>query len=113
MIAKYGMNPQSSSFTSHEDAKEYHNAWADFWRYYIGINVIPAQTKWKKTSVKWSPYQNAPIPEFQHIAWKSSGAFIEGMAIIAGRVWHRHDKADQYFTLIDLDKREAIQELST
>ena len=113
MIAKYGMNPQSSSFTSHEDAKEYHNAWADFWRYYIGINVIPAQTKWKKTSVKWSPYQNAPIPEFQHIAWKSSGAFIEGMAIIAGRVWHRPDKAGQYFTLIDLDKREAIQEFCT
>ena len=113
MIAKYGTNPQSSSFTSHEDAKEYHNAWADFWRYYIGVNVIPAQTKWKKTSVKWSPYQNAPIPEFQHIAWKSSGAFIEGMAIIAGRVWHRPDKAGQYFTLIDLDKREAIQEFCT
>ena len=101
------------SFTSREDAMEYHNTYADFWRYDIGVNVIPAQTKLKKTSIKWSQYQNAPIPEFQHIAWKSSGAFIEGMAIIAGKVWHRPDKAGQYFTLIDLDKREAIQEFCT
>jgi P4 family phage/plasmid primase-like protien len=110
IIAKYGINPQSSFFASRHDAMEYYNAWADFWRYNIGVNVIPAQTKLKKTSVKWSQYQNASIPEWQHTAWKNNGAFLEGMAIIAGKVWHKADKAGQYFTLIDLDKREAIQE---
>ena len=110
MLAKYGTNPQSCSFASRQDAIEYHNTYADYWRYDIGVNVIPAQTKLKKTSIKWLQYQNAPIPESQHTAWKNSGAFTEGMAIIAGKVWHRADRAGQYFTLIDLDKREAIQE---
>ena len=56
---------------------------------------------------------NAPVPEWQHTAWKNNGAFMHGMAIIAGKVWHRADKAGQYFTLIDLDKHEAIQEFCT
>jgi putative DNA primase/helicase len=110
MLAKYGTNPQSCSFASRQDALEYHNSYADYWRYEIGVNVILAQTKLKKTSIKWMQYQNAPIPESQHTAWKNSGAFLDGMAIIAGKVWHRADKVGQYFTLIDLDKREAIQE---
>ncbi|HEY7570221.1 MAG TPA: phage/plasmid primase, P4 family [Nitrososphaeraceae archaeon] len=104
-------NPQS--FDSRHEASRYHNAFADFWRYDIGVNVIPAQTKLKKISIKWSPYQNAPIPESQHIAWKNSGAFMDGMAIIAGKVWHRPEKANQYFTLIDLDKQDAIREFCT
>ena len=77
MIAKYGTNPQSSSFTSRYEAMEYYNAWADFWRDDIGVNVIPAQTKLKKASVKWSQYQNAPISESQHIIWKNTGAFLD------------------------------------
>ena len=48
MIAKYGHNPQSSSFASYEDAIEYYNAFADWWRYGLGVNVIPANTKLKK-----------------------------------------------------------------
>lgn len=113
MIVKYGPNPQPSSFTSHEDIKEYYNAWADFWRYEIGVNVIPAQTKLKRISVKWASYQNAPIPEWQHNTWKNNGTFIDGMAIIAGKVWHRSDKVGQYFILIDLDKQKTIQEFCT
>jgi putative DNA primase/helicase len=113
MIAKYGLNPQSSSFMSRHDAIEYNNTYADLWRHHIGVNVIPAQTKLKKIAVRWSQYQNAPIPEVQHIEWKKNGAFLDGMAIIAGRVWHRADKLDQYFTLIDLDKPSAIQEFCT
>ena len=89
MLAKYGTNPQSCSFASRQAAIEYHNTYADYWRYDIGVNVIPAQTKLKKTSIKWLQYQNAPIPESQHTVWKNSGAFTEGMAIIAGKVWHR------------------------
>ncbi len=113
MIAKYGTNPQSSSFASHREATEYYNAWADFWRYYIGVNVIPAQTKRKTIVVKWAQYQNSPIPKLQHLEWKYTDAFKGGMAIIAGKVWHRPDKVGQYFTLIDLDKHEAIQEFCT
>jgi len=113
MIAKYGTNPQSFSFASRHDAMEYHNNLADFWRYDIGVNVIPAQTKLKKIFVRWSQWQNAPIPESQHNAWKNDGAFMDGMAIIAGKVWHRSDKSGQYFTLIDLDRPEAIQEFCT
>jgi putative DNA primase/helicase len=113
MIAKYDLNPQSWSFASRHDAIEYNNTYADFWRYDIGVNVIPAQTKLKKIAGRWSQYQNAPIPEAQHIEWKENGAFLDGMAIIAGKVWHRADKLDQYFTLIDLDKPSAIQEFCT
>lgn len=113
LIAKYGPNPPSSAFTSYEDTKEYYNTWADFWHYDIGVNVIPAQTKLKTTSIKWSRYQSAPIPESQHTVWKNNGAFMDGMAIIAGKVWHRADRSGQYFTLIDLDKHEAIQEFCT
>jgi len=113
IVARYGPSPQSSSFASRQDALEYYNVWADFWRYCVGVNVIPAQTKQKMISVKWMQYQKMPIPDSQHIAWKNDGAFMDGMAIIAGKVWHRPDKAGQYFTLIDLDKHEAIQEFCT
>ena len=39
------------------------NNWSDFWRYNIGVNVIPADTKNKVTNVKWSEWQDRPIPE--------------------------------------------------
>jgi putative DNA primase/helicase len=113
MIAKYGTNPQSSSFASRHDAMEYYNTLADFWRYDVGVNVIPVQTKLKKIFIKWSQYQNASIPESQHIAWKNSGAFLDGIAIIAGKVWHRADMAGHYFTMIDFDKRDAIEDFCT
>jgi hypothetical protein len=107
-----GVNPRSSFFASRQ-AIGYYNTFADFWRYDIGVNMIPANTKFKSTSIKWSQYQNTPIPEWQHTAWENSGVFINGLAIIAGKVWHRTDKANQYFTLIDLDNHEAIQDFCT
>jgi hypothetical protein len=112
LINKHGTNPQSSSFGPGEE-KEYYNAWADFWRYVIGINVIPADTRAKKTNIRWSHYQNNPISEVQHNQWKIEGAFLKGMAIIPGKVWYRQDKIGQYFTIIDLDKAIAIKELCT
>jgi len=112
VINKHGTNPQSSSFGPGEE-KEYYNTWADFWRYVIGINVIPADTRAKKTYIRWSHYQNNPISEVQHNQWKIEGAFLKGMAIIPGKVWHRPDKLGQYFTIIDLDKAIAIKELCT
>jgi P4 family phage/plasmid primase-like protien len=113
LINKYGTNPQSSSFVELSEQKEYYNSWADFWRYVIGINIIPADTKAKKPIIKWSQYQNNPISEVQHIQWKTEGAFLKGMAIMPGKVWHRPDKTGEYFTIIDLDRAIAIKELCT
>jgi hypothetical protein len=42
LIKKYCSNPSSSTFESLQKEMEYHNTWADFWRYVIGVNVIPA-----------------------------------------------------------------------
>ena len=58
----------------------------------IGVNVIPADTKNKKPTVEWLQYQDNPISEWQHEKWKSENAFSRGMAVIAGKVWHRQNK---------------------
>jgi hypothetical protein len=87
------------------------NKSADFWRYDIGVNVIPADTKNKTTSIKWSEYQDKPIPEWQHEKWKKESVFSKGIAVIAGEVWHRKDKKGLYLTIIDADKIDAINEV--
>lgn len=89
------------------------NHWADFWRYEIGVNVIPADTKNKMTWVKWSDYQDSPIPEIQHNLWKEQNAFKDGMAIIVGKTWHHPLKKDLYLVFIDLDNQKAIDEFCT
>lgn len=89
------------------------NESADFWRYDIGVNVIPADTKNKKPTVLWSEYQDKPIPESQHEQWKEEKAFSKGIAIIPGKAWHRADKKDLYLIFIDADKHNAIEELCT
>jgi hypothetical protein len=81
-----------------KNALECINESADFWRYDIGVNVIPADTKNKTTNIKWSEHQNNPIPEDLHHKWKQEGTFSRGMAIIPGKAWHREDKKDLYFT---------------
>ena len=88
-----------------------YNGWADFWRHNIGVNVIPADTRNKTTSIPWSSWQNKPIPEEDHNEWKATGAFNKGMAIIVGKVWHREDKKELYLTFIDIDKIQAINEI--
>jgi putative DNA primase/helicase len=88
-----------------------YNGWADFWRYDKGSNVIPADTKEKRTSMPWAEWQNKPIPEEVHNEWKATGAFNKGMAVIPGKVWHREDKKGLYFIFIDIDKKQAIEEL--
>src|ERR687884_177277 len=89
------------------------NIGADFWRYKIGVNVIPANTREKKPlkGVNWDIWQSNPIPEEIHNQWKEQGAFSQGIAIIPGKVWHRPDKNEQYFTFLDADKQKAIGEI--
>ncbi len=89
------------------------NDWADYWRYEIGVNVITADTKNKRPIVEWKQYQNSPISEEQHNRWKEQDAFKDGMAIIAGRVWHNDAKRDLYLIFIDLDNQIAIDEFCT
>ena len=89
------------------------NQSADFWRYDIGVNVIPADTINKKPIVCWSEWQDKPIPEELHNQWKAEGLFSNGIAIIPGQVWHREDKKSLFFIFIDADKQNAINEICT
>ena len=57
---------------------DHYNVGADFWRYKIGANVIPADTRNKKPSVEWSTFQDKPVPEELHNKWKSNGDFSKG-----------------------------------
>ena len=50
-------------------------------------------------------------PNEQHEKWKSENAFSRGMAVIAGKVWHKQDKKDYYLVALDADKIEAIKEI--
>ena len=90
-----------------------YNDAVDFWRYDIGVNVIPADTANKRPLVSWSEWQDKPIPEELFNQWKSNGEYSKGIAIIPGKIWHRKDKKDLYFIFIDTDKQEGIVELCT
>lgn len=87
------------------------NYWADFWRYSIGVNVFPVDTRYRTSYQKWEDWQDRPIPDQQHEKWKKENAFAKGMAIITGKIWFREDKKDQYFVFIDLDNQKGIDEI--
>ena len=95
------------------------NDWADYWRYEVGVNVIPANpaNRSRPTWILWKEngYQNNPILEEQHEQWKKDDAFAKGMAVIAGKVWHTKDtsKNNLYLILVDLDNQKAIDEFCT
>lgn len=93
-----------------KDNKKTLNEWADFWRYSIGVNVIPVNTKERNSYVKWSEWQDKAIPEIIHEEWKKENAFENGMAIMPGRIWHKDDKNNLYLIFIDLDNQKAIDE---
>lgn len=88
------------------------NDWADYWRNVIGVNVIPADTKHKRTNIPWKQYQDSPIPVEQHEQWKAEDAFRNGMAVIAGKVWHNYAKKELYLICVDLDNLKAIDEFA-
>jgi hypothetical protein len=87
------------------------NDWADFWRYAIGVNVFPTDTQFRLDyAVRWSEWQDKPIPKEQHEKWKKGNAFEKGIAILPGKIWFREDKKDLYLVFIDLDNQRAIDE---
>jgi hypothetical protein len=57
----------SLSFTYRCDLdSNFFNTWADYWRYIIGVNVIPADGIYKRSYEEWKKYQHNPISEEQH-----------------------------------------------
>ena len=89
------------------------NEAADFWRYQIGVNVIPADTRSKTTYEKWREWQDKPIPMELHNQWKLEGNFLNGIAVILGKVWHNKQKFGLYLNGIDADNSNAIEEICT
>lgn len=65
------------------------NESADFWRYDIGVNVIPADTVNKKPLVSWTEWQDKPIPEKLHNRWKEERAFSDGRCCREGLAQQR------------------------
>jgi hypothetical protein len=88
-----------------------HNGWADYWRYRIGVNVIPADSRNKRPLVTWTEWQTSPIPQSLHDVWKSNNMFSEGLAIVLGKVWHRPDRTGYYLFAIDTDNQIATMTL--
>ena len=84
------------------------NEWADFWRYEIGVNIIPADTRNKTTYLSWKEYQEKPVPEDLHNHWKETKEFDRGMAVIVGKVFHNKERSNLYLFCIDCDNQKAI-----
>ena len=76
------------------------NEWADFWFYDIGANVIPADTKNKKTNFKWSEFKDKAIPNEKYEELKSNNEFEKGIAMIAGTLFRGPNKGKMLFVLI-------------
>ena len=93
------------------------NAWADFWRNKIGVNVIPANGIKKMTWINWTKdpnvnMQTQPIPQSMHDEWKRNESFKNGMAIICGKVLHIPEKSHLWFCAVDCDNKIAIEEMT-
>ncbi|MFZ0514125.1 MAG: phage/plasmid primase, P4 family, partial [Candidatus Nitrosopolaris sp.] len=85
-----------------------HNGWADYWRNVIGVNVVPANTREKKTTIEWKSWQNDPTPQELHDEWKRKGAFDMGMAAIPGRIFHNECRKEFYLVCLDIDNKQAL-----
>src|SRR5215210_9196792 len=107
-ILKHIDDLQAAGLTN---GSEWFNTWADFWRYVIGVNVIPADTRNKVTSIKWAEFQHKPISEEQHEKWKADNAYNNGMGIILGKVWHNPLLGEIYANAVDGDNLPAVNEI--
>ena len=68
------------------------NDGADFWYYQIGVNIIPADTKEKKTYENWSQWQDKSIPIEIHEQRKRNGEYNNGIAVVTGKIWRGKNK---------------------
>ncbi|CAN5875455.1 hypothetical protein BH23THE1_BH23THE1_20500 [soil metagenome] len=81
----------------------------DFWFYTIGVNVIPAASKYKIPRVKWTEWQDKSIPEEVYESWKASEDFKDGCAIFVGLIW-RGKYQGKFLACIDIDNALGIKE---
>ncbi len=88
------------------------NDYADFWRKEVGVNIIPADAIKKIPKVKWTQYQQEPIPLAVHDKWKADDMFKDGMAVICGKVFHNKNKEGLWINMIDCDNKLAIEEFA-
>lgn len=88
------------------------NDWISYWTEKIGVNVIPADTKNKKPIVSWKEFQNQSIQKSQIEQWKSEGKFVNGFAVILGKIWNGKNQG-LYLNGIDCDNQKAITEICT
>jgi hypothetical protein len=104
-----------------KDGPEWFNAWADYWRYVIGVNAIPADPRWKGIDnskiigESWIAWQTEPITDEIHEKWKTDNIFYKkkGMAIVTGKVWHNKQAPSETVGAVDMDNLKAIQEFCT
>jgi hypothetical protein len=99
--------------TYNENTQSSINDWAKFWRYDIGVNVIPANTREKKPTTLWKEFQDSPVSGKQFQQWIDEGAFEGGIAILPGKVWHRPNLCGYYLIFTDFDKQMGIEEVLT
>ena len=85
--------------------------WADYWRYQVGVNVIPADSKKKIPLVKWAEFQTNPISNELHDEWKQKGLFNNGMAVICGQVFHKKEHLNKWLNGIDCDNKLGLDKM--
>jgi P4 family phage/plasmid primase-like protien len=84
------------------------NDYANYWRYEIGVNVIPAFNKTKKPKVSWKEWQTKLIPQELHDEWIRQEKFNDGLAIVCGETFHISD--DYWINAIDCDSKQGIDD---
>lgn len=89
------------------------NDGARFWREFIGVEALPANSKEKKPLYPWKPYQTTPSTDKEFQDWIDTNAFANGVCILTGKVRHRPERQNLFFVMIDGDKPDGIRELFT
>jgi len=92
------------------------NDYANYFRYKIGVNVIPANSKNKKPLVGWKSdvrgnWQEIPIPEEIHQQWIRENKFKDGLAVICGKVFHNKEHSGKWLNGIDCDNMLGLDEM--
>ena len=82
---------------------------ADFWRYKIGVDPMPVNTRERNKFVRWSPYVGRSISEGQHNEWKRNGNYEDGIAIFPGPI-QRGIFVGNYLVAIDIDTKKGMDE---
>ena len=75
------------------------NEGARYWREFIGVETLPADSKFKKPLYDWKPYQTIPSTEEEFQRWIDTNAFANGVCILTGKVRHRPDRQHLFFVM--------------